>query len=138
MMYGLLYLAVGIAIGLWVVFSPNETGWVANIRNIVGSVYIFAPIVYHAHSFTNDPYVSLGILIILLSSALAYAHDRKRSLGVVYVAFSVIWLIWTLLLFAHRATEAAFGWLLVATLIVWAAQIVVVAKADRETGAYDR
>ncbi len=130
-LFGSIYFAVGLAIGFWTILRPTM-GTGLNLRSDVRFAYVFIPVV--VHSLWNDPYVALGILAIPLSFAIASLRSGTRASGVIYVVLSVLWAVWATMLFAHRQTEALFSWLLVASLIIWIAQIVVFARSHGEVG----
>jgi hypothetical protein len=131
---GIIYFVVGLAIGLWTILRPTM-GTGLNIRSDVRFAYVFIPVV--VHSLWNDPFVALGILVIPLSFAIASLRTGARSFGVIYVALTGIWAVWVAMLFAHRQTEVLFSWFLVASLIIWIAQIVVFARSHGEVGNVD-
>jgi len=128
-LFGIIYFAVGLAIGLWTILRPT-TGTGLNLRSDVRFAYVFIPVV--VHSLWNDPYVALGTLAIPLSFAIACLRSGARLSGVIYAVLSVLWAVWAAMLFAHRQSETLFSWLFVASLVIWIAQIIAYVRSHEE------
>jgi hypothetical protein len=134
MAYSPAYLAVGLAVAFWGILVPMVRGRSADLRSSVLFVYLLAGAAYHRHGVSNDPYMVLGVVAGALSWGYVYLRNNLVGLAWLYLAASLVWFAWSVLLFAHHADENVFSWFVILGLVAWAAQIVIYARILKYSG----
>ena len=134
--FGLVYLALGIAIGLWTL-NLNLQGWSKRIHETLIFFYVLLPVV--DHRIQDDLLVTLGVLTIPLSLGWRYLRRKAFWSAGYMLCGAIVWLAWTAV-FSHHASEWLLDLLFIAGFVLWFGLAIVVPRqrqSDDPRKAYE-